>query len=79
MRRSTITAALLIGTISVANAAEPCDFAYLNFMQHLNYQADVLSAHRLATLHRQAGRIFDACDTGHLKNAEAKLRALSIH
>jgi hypothetical protein len=76
MRRMLIAVAVVIGCLSAASAADQCDAAYLNFMERLNYRAERLPAHQLAVLHRQAIRIFDACDMGHLTNAEERFRNL---
>jgi hypothetical protein len=76
MRRLLIAAAFLIGGLATTRAADPCGPAYVGFVERLSERANTLSAPRLATLHRQAVRIFHACDTGHMTDAEARLREL---
>jgi hypothetical protein len=78
MPRIAIAVALLLGIAPVSASDRACDVAYREFMHRMNTQADTLSGHRLAFLQRQGLRIFDACDTGHLRNPEARLRALEI-
>ena len=78
MTRIVIAVALLLGTAPAIAGDYTCGLAYREFVQRLNAQADTLSADRFASLQRQGLRIFDACETGHLINPGARLRALEI-
>jgi hypothetical protein len=53
-----------------------CDMAYGAFMERLSHRGASLSSSQLIAAHRSALRIFDACNSGHLVNFEAKFRAL---
>ena len=76
MRRALFSIALVLSGFSAAGAADQCGNAYVKFMERLSVRTHEISAPRLAALHRQAVRIFQACDTGHLGNAEERLRSL---
>jgi len=76
MRRVLISVALVLSGFSAAGAADQCGNTYVKFMERLSVRTHDISAERLAALHRQAVRIFQGCDTGHLGNAEERLRSL---
>jgi hypothetical protein len=75
--RSALIALVLV-TLWAAplDAAERCNAAYRAFMHRLNERAHALPITRLVALHRQAVRIFDACETGDLPDPEALFRRL---
>jgi len=75
MRRQLIVAALVAAS-PAANATDHCAAAYLDFMERLSHRAWTISPERLAKLHRTALRVYYACDTGDLHNAEARFRQL---
>jgi hypothetical protein len=53
-----------------------CGNAYVSFIERMSRRTREINAERLAQTHRMGLRIFDACDTGHLENAEQKFRDL---
>ena len=53
-----------------------CGNAYVAFVDGLSGRPDARSADRLATIHRSALRILDACDSGHIDNPDTKFRDL---
>ena len=53
-----------------------CDDAYARFIDRLSRSGVSLSGQRLATLHRKALRLYDACDMGHLSDIDGKLLRL---
>ena len=71
-----------LGTIILAITAMPissdanCDIAYRAFMERLTDRGPSISSSQLIAMHRSGLRIFDACNSGHLLNVEAKFRAL---
>ena len=72
-------ASILIIPVIVTTALSAdvrCGSAYAAFVERLGHRVDQLSGQQLATLHRKALRIFDACDSGHMENAEAMFRRL---
>ena len=76
MRCLLITLALVGGVAPPISALEKCDTAFTNFMRRLSERADKMPVPRLVMLHRQAVRIFYACDTGHLPDPEDHFRRL---
>jgi hypothetical protein len=76
LRRLLIALILLGGIAAPASALERCDVAFTTYMRHLGERADKIPVLRLVMLHRQAVRIFYACDTGDLPDPENKFRRL---
>jgi len=60
----------------VASTTGDCGPSYVGFLERLSYHSEAMSGERLATLHRDGLRIFDACDCGHLTDVRARFAAL---
>jgi hypothetical protein len=71
---SILVVPVLVATALSADAR--CGSAYVAFVERLGHRADQLSGQQLANIHRKALRIFDACDSGHMENAEVMFRRL---
>jgi hypothetical protein len=76
MLRSLTSAVLLALTAGPLSSDVHCGNAYTSFMDHIGRRASVMTPNGLATAHRKGLRILDACDSGHLDNAEQKFRDL---
>ena len=74
MSRLLLSAVILV--VATTSSAVNCESAYVNFVQRVSQRASALSGDRLATLHRRALRIFDACDGGHINNPDFRFRDL---
>ena len=74
MARALLGAVVLAMTVMPLSSEVDCDNPYRIFMEGSG-RSDV-DGDRLASLHRAALRIFDACDSGHLKDPDARLRKL---
>jgi hypothetical protein len=78
MQRLILAAAVLLVVITSAlpsSADVKCSNAYLVFSDRLNHTNEI-PGERLALHHRRALRIFDACDSGGISNADAMFREL---
>jgi hypothetical protein len=72
-----ISALVVFVLVAVATTADvDCGAAYTNFVERLGHRVHGLSASQLATIHRKALRIFDACETGHMDHTEFMFRRL---
>jgi hypothetical protein len=60
----------------VASTSGDCGPSYVGFLERLSSHSEAMSGERLATLHRDGLRIFDACDCGHLSDVRARFAAL---
>jgi len=76
MLRVVLSAVLLSVTAMPVSTDVNCENAYINYLERLSDRGDAVSGDRLATLHRGALRIFDACDGGHMDNPEPMFRKL---
>ena len=76
MFRVLLSAVLLGMTAMPVSTDVNCGKAYMNFLERVSHRGDEMSGDRLATLHRSALRIFDACDIGHMDNPEPVFRKL---
>jgi hypothetical protein len=77
MLRLILAATILLVTSALPSSADvKCDKGYLTFSNRLNSQMDGIPGERLALLHRRALRIFDACDSGGISNADAMFHDL---
>jgi hypothetical protein len=69
----TVVSAVALSMIAMPISADGnCGNSYFNFLERISHRGDAISGDQLATLHRSALRIFDACDTGHMQNPDAK-------
>jgi hypothetical protein len=73
MFRLTLVALLVASAVP---ADVKCGNLYLTFSERLNSQTSDMPGERLALIHRRALRIFDACDSGGISNADAMFRDL---
>ena len=71
MRRMVLSLGLL-GVSALTN----CGIAYIRFSERLEVQQSAMDGEKLAGFHRAALRIFDACDSGHVEDANAMLDRL---
>ena len=76
MIRALTSLAVLILTVTPLTSDTHCGNAYTAFLEHMWRRAPSMTAEKLAHAHRGGLRIFDACDTGHLENAEQRFRNL---
>jgi len=76
MLRAVLSVVVLGMTAMPVSTDVNCDNAYITFLDRLSHRGDAVSGDRLATLHRSALRIFDACDGGHMDNPEPMFREL---
>jgi hypothetical protein len=77
MLRLILAATILLVTSALPSSADvKCDKGYLTFSNRLNSHMDGIPGERLALLHRHALRIFDACDSGGISNADAMFHDL---
>ena len=76
MLRVVLGAVLLGVTAMPVSTDVNCGKAYMNFLERVSHHGDEMAGGRLATLHRSALRIFDACDIGHIDNPEPIFRKL---
>jgi hypothetical protein len=67
-----VLGAILLGMSAMSITADGnCGNSYAHFLDRVSLSGDAMSGDRLATLHRRALRIFDACDSGHMQNPDA--------
>jgi hypothetical protein len=71
MLRSVLGAVVLGMSAMPISADGNCGDSYVHFLDRVSLSGNAMSGDRLATLHRSALRIFDACDSGHMQNADA--------
>lgn len=72
-----LTGAVLLGLTTMPLSSDShCGNAYAAFLEHIGRRTATISTERLVTVHRNGLRIFDACVTGHLENAEQRFRDL---
>ena len=76
MLRAVLSGVVLSMTAMPVSTEVNCDHAYVGFLERISHRGDEVSGDRLATLHRGALRIFDACDSGHMDHPEPALRQL---
>jgi hypothetical protein len=76
MRTALLSGLILVVTAMPLSSDRNCDRAYVAFMEHLSRTAAAEDGNRLADFHRNALRIFYACDSGHMQKPEALLREL---
>jgi hypothetical protein len=74
MARALLGAVILAMTAVPLSSEVDCDNAYRTFMEGSGRSE--IDGDRLASLHRAALRIFNACDSGHLQDPDARLRKL---
>ena len=53
-----------------------CGTAYIRFAERLELKQAAMEGEKLVHFHRAALRIFDACDSGHVENPNAKFDRL---
>jgi hypothetical protein len=70
---SVVVLALTAGPLS---SDVHCGNAYASFVDHIGRRASAMTSEGLVTAHRNGLRILDACDSGHLDNAEQRFRDL---
>jgi hypothetical protein len=73
-------AALGLGFLGAAPSSAPvdCGTPYVAFHERLSHNLENISGEQLAALHRGGLRIFDACDSGHLFDVQAKFVELEL-
>jgi hypothetical protein len=71
MLRAVLGAIVLGMTAMPISADVNCGNSYVHFMERVGHRWDAMPGDRLATFHRSALRIFDACDSGHMRNPDA--------
>jgi hypothetical protein len=78
--KQAMLGALGLASVAATPSATPveCGKPYVAFHERLSHRAETISGERLAAFHRGSLRIFDACDSGHLHDVEAKLVELEI-
>ena len=76
MLRFVLSAVVLGMTAMPVSTDVSCVNSYFHFWERASHRADAMSGDRLAALHRGAIRIFDACDSGGISNAEAMFEKL---
>jgi hypothetical protein len=72
MIRALTSLAVLILTVTPLASDTHCGNAYTAFLEHMWRRAPSMTAENLARANCGGLRIFDACDTGHLENAEQR-------
>jgi len=75
VRAITCAVVLLLSVAPLASDTQ-CGSYYVAFLEHMRSRLPSLTTQDLVRLHRLGLRIFDACETGHLENAERKFREL---
>ena len=76
MMRALMSTVALVMTAMPLSSDVNCGNAYAAFLDHIGRRSFAMAGEQLVTAHRNALRIFDACDSGHLENAEKKFRDL---
>ena len=72
----------LLSTLALGLMATPtsthvnCGNPYVSFLERIAARTEAMSGQQIAVVHRGALRIFDACDSGHLSDVQAKLTEL---
>jgi hypothetical protein len=56
----------------IASTSVDCGSSFVSFLEHLSRRVPAVSGDQLAALHRGSLRIFYACDSGHLADAQSK-------
>ena len=56
----------------IASTSVDCGSSYVNFLKGVSRHAATISGDQLVALHRGSLRIFYACDSGHLADAQTK-------
>ena len=70
-----LLSALALGLMAMPTSTSTylnCNSMYVGFLERVIPRAPAMSGDQLAALHRRALRIFDACDSGHLGDVQAK-------
>ena len=76
MIRALVSAVVIALTATPLSSDVHCGNAYAAFLDHIGRRSFTMTAEQLVTAHRNGLRIFDACDSGHLENAEQRFRDL---
>lgn len=76
MRRMVLSLGLLGVSALPISSDTNCGIAYIRFAERLEVQQTAMGGEKLAHFHRAALRIFDACDSGHVENANGKFDRL---
>ena len=76
MRRTILTVVFVALTAMRVGSDVYCDNAYTGFLDRVSRSGDEVSGDELARLHRNALRIFAACDSGHMGDPERRYREL---
>lgn len=75
--KQALFGALAAGMLTAPTATPvDCRGAYVSFLERVGQRTHEFSGERLAALHRGALRIFDACNSGHLADVDAKYAEL---
>jgi hypothetical protein len=72
-----LTSAVILALMAVPLSSDVhCGNAYASFVDHIARRVSAMTPEVLVTAHRKGLRILDACDSGHLDNAEQRFRDL---
>jgi hypothetical protein len=75
--KQALFSALAVGLLATPDSTPvDCGGCYVSFLERVSQHAPSLSGDRLAALHRGGLRIFDACDSGHLGDVQARFAEL---
>ena len=75
--KQALFSALAVGLMATPDPAPvDCGGCYVSFLERVSQTAPALPGERLVALHRGGLRIFDACDSGHLSDVQARFGEL---